>query len=75
MKNHIKINGKISLLCQIIRLVCSLLAELELGAFHLNIKEAIKIRRNLEDTGRLQLQIEIITNNATVAGIVNKSMK
>ena len=49
--------------------------EAELGAMYINAKEAIPIRKTLQELGHPQPPTPIITDNAVAHGIINRTVK
>jgi hypothetical protein len=73
------INGAVNVLCNILRVVVSSAAEAEMaGLFH-NAKEAVPLRIALRiallEMGHTQPPTPIVTDNSTVAGIANDTVK
>ena len=68
-------NGAIYVIAKIIKNVVSSAAEAEIAGIYTCAKEAVPIRLNLEEMGHLQPPTEIITDNLTACGILNKTCK
>ena len=68
-------NGAIHVIAKIIKNVVSSAAEAEIAGIFMNAKEAVPIRKTLEEMGHPQGQTEIITDNLTACGILNKTCK
>ena len=64
-------NGAILTIAQIIKRVMTSAAEAELGALFLNTREAIYLRRILEELGHPQPRTPIQTDNSTADGLIN----
>ena len=71
----IHLNGNIAVMCAILKLVASSVAEAELGALFLNTKEARIVRLTLAELGHSQPQNPIHIDNTTAVGIVNNTIK
>ena len=69
------LNGAVSILCQILKLVAASAAEAELGALFLNAQEAKVMRLILEELGHPQPPTPIHIDNTTTVGIVNNTIK
>lgn len=61
--------------CAILKFVATSVAEAELGALFLNIKEGRVFRLTLEEFGHSQLPTPIHTDNEMVVGIINGTIK
>ena len=68
-------NGAIHVIAKIIKNVVSSVAEAEIEGVYTCAKEAVPIRLNLEEMGHIQPPTEIITDNLTACGILNKTCK
>jgi hypothetical protein len=68
-------NGAILNIAQIIKHVMSSAAEAELGALFINAKEAIYIRRMLQEMGHEQPRTPIQTDNSTAEGVINNKIQ
>ena len=64
-------NGAILTIAQIIDAVMSSAVEAELGALFINAKEAVHMRRILQEMGHPQPRTPIQTNNSTAKGVIN----
>ena len=64
-------NGAVLTIAQIIKRVMTSAAEAELGALFINAREAIYIRRVLEELGHPQPRTPIQTDNSTAEGLIN----
>ena len=64
-------NSAVLTVAQIIKRVMTSAAEAELGALFLNTREAIYLRRVLEEMGHPQPRTPIQTDNSTADGIIN----
>ena len=67
-------NGAILTISTIIRHVMASAMEAEVGALFLNAREAIPLRILLEELGHPQDATEMITDNSTAHGMINKTM-
>ena len=68
-------NGAILNVAQIIKHVMSSAAEAELGALFINAKEAIYIRRMLQEMGHEQPCTPIQMDNSTAEGVINNKIQ
>eukprot|EP01082_Thalassiosira_pseudonana_P012372 g11214.t1 g11214 contig5:382941-386300(-) len=68
-------NGAILNIAQIIKTVMSSAAEAELGALYINAREAVWIRRVLEEMGHTQTKTPMQTDNSTAEGVVNNKIQ
>ena len=64
-------NGAVLTIAQIIKRIMTSAAEAELGALFINAREAIYIRRVLEELGHPQPRTPIQTDNSTAEGLIN----
>jgi hypothetical protein len=64
-------NGAVLTIAQIIDVVMSSAAEAELGALFINAKEAVHMKRILQEMGHPQPRTPIQTDNSTVEGGIN----
>ena len=68
-------NGVILTIAQIIDAVMSSAAEAELGALFINAKEAVHMRRILQEMGHPQPRTPIQTDNSTAEGVINSRVQ
>jgi len=68
-------NGAILTIAQIIDAVMSSAAEAELGALFINAKEAVHMRRILQEMGHPQPRTPIQTDNSTAEGVINSRVR
>jgi hypothetical protein len=68
-------NGAILTIAQIIDAVMSSAAEAELGALFINAKEAVHMRRILQEMGHPQPPTPIQTDNSTAEGVINSRVR
>ncbi len=68
-------NGAIMTNATIIKAVMSSVAEAELGALFLNVKEAVYLRQILTKMGHPQPRTLIKTNNTTAEGVINNKIQ
>ena len=68
-------NGAIHIIAKIIKNVVSSAAEAEIAGIYTCAKEAVPVRLNLDEMGHVQPPTEIITDNLTACGILNKTCK
>ena len=68
-------NGAILTITQIIKAVMASTAEVELGALFINAKEAVYIRKILEEMGHPQPPTPIQTDNSTAEGVLNNKVQ
>ena len=68
-------NGAILTVATIIKAVMSSAAEAELGALFINAKEAVYLRRILEEMGHPQPRTPIQTDNTTTEGVINNKIQ
>jgi hypothetical protein len=68
-------NGAVLTIAQIIDAVMSSAAEAELGALFINAKEAVLMRRILQEMGHAQPRTPIQTDNSTVEGVINARVR
>ena len=68
-------NGAILTIVQIIDAVMSSAAEAELGALFINAKEAVYLRRILQEMGHRQPRTPIQTDNSTAEGVINARIR
>ena len=71
----IVLNGAVHTLCQILKFVAASVAEAELRALYLNVKQGRIIRLALEEMGHPQPPTPINCDNLTTTGIVNGTVK
>jgi hypothetical protein len=69
------INGAISVIAKIIKPVMSSAAEAEVGALFMNAKALIPLRITCEELGHIQPPTPMRTDNNTVEGIMNGTIK
>jgi hypothetical protein len=74
-KQQPPLNGPVNILCKILKNVLSSAAEAELAGLFLNGKEAVPKRITLEELGHPQPPTPMVTDNSTVMGITNDSVK
>ena len=74
-KNRTQFNGPILVLAKIIKHVMSSAAEAEVGAMFLNAREAIPIRKCLENMDHPQPPTPMTVDNYTAIGVVDTTMK
>ena len=68
-------NGAILTIAQIIKAVMASAAEAELGALFISAKEAVYIRKILEEMGHPQPPTPIQTDNSTAEGVLNNKVQ
>jgi hypothetical protein len=68
-------NGAILTIAQVIKTVMSSAAEAELGALFLNAKEAVYIRKILNEMKHTQPPTPIQTDNSTAEGVINNKVQ
>jgi hypothetical protein len=68
-------NGAILTNATIIKAVMSSAAEAELGALHINTKDAIYLRQILDEMGHPQPKTPIQTDNTTAEGVINNKIQ
>ena len=68
-------NGAILTIAQIIDAVMSSAAEAKLGALFINAKEAVHMRRILDEMGHPQPRTPIQTDNSTAEGVINSRVR
>ena len=68
-------NGAILTIVQIIDAVMSSAAEAERGALFINAKEAVYLRRILQEMGHQQPRTPIQTDNSTAEGVINARIR
>jgi len=68
-------NGAVLTIAQIIDAVMSSAAEAELGALFINAKEAVHLRRILEEMGHPQPRTPVQTDNSTAEGVINSRVR
>ncbi len=68
-------NGAILTITQIIKAVMASAAEAELGALFISAKEAVYIRKILEEMGHPQPPTPIQTDNSTAEGVLNNKVQ
>jgi hypothetical protein len=68
-------NGSILIISTILRHVMSSSAEAEIGSLFMNEKEATIVRTTLKKMGRPQLPIPLQTDNSTIMGYINDTIK
>jgi hypothetical protein len=68
-------NGAVLTIAQIIDAVMSSAAEAELGALFINAKEAVHMRRILQEMGHTQPRTPIQTDNSTAEGVINSRVR
>ena len=68
-------NGAVLTIAQIIDAVMSSAAEAELGALFINTKEAVHMRRILQEMGHPQPCTPIQTDNSTAEGVINSRVR
>ena len=68
-------NGAVLTIAQIIDAVMSSAAEAELGALFINAKEAVHMRRILQEMGHPQPRTPIQTDNSTAEGVINSRVR
>jgi hypothetical protein len=66
-------NSAVLNISQIIKAVMSLVAEAELGALHINAREAVPMHQLLTEMDHIQPSTPIQTNNSTACGVVNSN--
>ena len=71
----IRLNGAIHSLCNILKFVAASVAEAELGALFLNVKQGRIARLILQEMGHPQPPTPISCDNSTTCGIVNNTIK
>eukprot|EP00957_Ditylum_brightwellii_P161549 12300145-Ditylum_brightwellii.AAC.1 len=69
------LNGAIHTISTILKHIAASAAEAKLGSLFLNAKEAKKYRLTLKELRHSQPATPIISDNATVVGIVNNIIK
>ena len=75
LSNHEDVNnGAVLNISTIIRHVMASAMEAEIAALFLNAREALPLRVLLEELGHQQEATEIITDNTTAHGMINKTM-
>ena len=67
-------NGAVLTLTKIIKHVVGSAGEAEVASLYYNCKNAIPLRRALEEMGHPQPPTRAITDNSTAEGLINKSM-
>ena len=72
-EENAKDNGAILNVAKIIKSVMSSAAEAEIGALFINSRQAIPVRRTLEEMGHKQPPTPIQTDDTTALGFVNKN--
>jgi hypothetical protein len=73
--NPIKLNRAIHITCTILMLVARSAADAKLGALFLNAQEAKVLHLTLDKLGHPQPPTPICTDNTTIVGIVNSTIK
>ena len=68
-------NGAVLTIAQIIDAVMSSAAEAKLGALFINAKEAVHMRRILQEMGHPQPRTPIQTDNSTAEGVINSRVR
>ena len=68
-------NGAVLAIAKILRTVMSSAAEAELGAFYVNVQEAVPMGHLLEEMGHKQPKTPIQTDNSTACGVVNNTIQ
>ena len=68
-------NGAVLTIAQIIDAIMSSAAEAELGAIFIDAKEAVHMRRILQEMGHTQPQTPIQTDNLTAEGVINSRIQ
>ena len=63
-------NGAVHNIAKIIKAVMSSAAEAELGGLYINAREAVPMRKTLEEMGHKQPRTPIQTDNSTALGVV-----
>ena len=67
-------NGAVLTLTKIIKHVMGSAGETEVASLYYNCKNAIPLRRALEEMGHPQPPTRVVTDNSTAEGLINKSM-
>ena len=67
-------NGAILTLTKIIKHVMGSAGETEVASLYYNCKNAVVLRRALNEMGHLQPKTTVITDNSTAEGLINKTM-
>eukprot|EP00957_Ditylum_brightwellii_P071752 5454396-Ditylum_brightwellii.AAC.1 len=68
-------NGLVHIVCKVIRNVMSSAAEAEIGVLYVNTCKGEELRLALKEIGHPQPPTPVMTDNSTVCGIVNKTVK
>ena len=68
-------NGAVHTVAKIIKAVMSSAAEAELGGSYFNVREAVPMRKALEELGHKQPRIPMKTDNSTALGIVSNKIQ
>ena len=68
-------NGAVHTVAKIIKAVMSSAAEAELGGLYFNAREAVPIRKTLEELGHKQPKTPIQTDNSTAMGVVSNKIQ
>ena len=68
-------NGAVHTVAKIIKAVMSSAAEAELGGLYFNAREAVPIRKTLEELGHKQPRTPMQTDNSTAMGVVSNKIQ
>ena len=68
-------NGAVLTIARIINAVMSSAADAELGALFIKLKEAVHMRRILQEMGHIQPHTPIQTDNSTAEGVINSRVQ
>eukprot|EP00957_Ditylum_brightwellii_P057218 4335667-Ditylum_brightwellii.AAC.2 len=71
----VPLNGPIHTVCKILRTVMASATEAEIGALFINACKGEEFRLTLEEMGHSQPPTPVMTDNSTVCGILNKTIK
>ena len=69
------INGSISVLAKVMKMVLASAAEAEIGALYMNARNAVPLRTTLAELGHPQPPTPLCTDNSTANGIMNSTIK
>eukprot|EP00957_Ditylum_brightwellii_P207967 15355335-Ditylum_brightwellii.AAC.1 len=68
-------NGPVHIVCEILHSVMPSATEVEIGALFTNMRIGEELRLALEEMGHPQPPTLVMTDNSTVYGILNKTVK
>ena len=68
-------NGAVHTVANIFKAVMSSAAETELGGLYFNAREAVPMRKTLEELGHKQPRISMQTDNSTALGVISNKIQ